>query len=163
MENNILVAGCSTQRGTKIIKFLQHKGFNVFGVDRYFVGALKSFFRMDMRHKESMKMAITIAKPTVVIFCPAEQIGQIDYNYPAFSSVIVSTCEAKVKKLVLCLDDIYLSPKSVNEISQLAMYYLTDVFKNEFGMEILVITQKGNLLKEIKQFVLEKGGDINVT
>lgn len=158
MENNILIAGCSTKRGIKITKFLKNKGYTLFGVDRNTMAEplVSRFFRMDMRHKDNMGLIMTIAKPTTLIFCP-DIVGIVDYNYTAFAGVLNAGTDAGVKKIVLCLDDIYAQPKNPNEISQTSMNSLLSYSKIKHNLETLVITNKSNLLKEIKEFV--KDGD----
>ncbi|MEK6881608.1 MAG: NAD-dependent epimerase/dehydratase family protein, partial [Nanoarchaeota archaeon] len=87
--HNILIAGGATVRGLKISKFLQRKGYAVFGVDRYQPSDLyvKKFFRMDMRHIDNMALIMTIVKPTVLVFCP-ETVTPTYNSYLSFSGVL---------------------------------------------------------------------------
>ncbi len=154
MNNTILIAGGATQRGAKIGRFLRNKGYNVFGVDRTHTDkpVFARFFRMDMRHPESIALVMSIVKPTILIFCP-EKVVQRDYSYPAYTTVLDTAGKAGVKKVILCLDTIVEKPKTFDEISQLALYQTTNVLQDEYKFESLIITEKDNLLREIKEFV----------
>lgn len=160
MENNsILLAGYATKRGIKIARFLSHKGYAVFGMDRHEPLTTKDafrFFRMGMNNKEAIKLAMIVSKPQAVIFCP-DTVDKIDYNYLSYSNVLSAIVENNIKKIVLCLDEICDKPKTINELSQLAMYYMTDIVKNESALDSLVITNQSNLLKEIKHFLGAQG------
>ena len=158
MENNILIAGSCTTRGIKVSKFLQRKGFDIFGVDRHHATELfvKKFFRMDMRHQDNMELVMTIVKPSVVIFCP-EKVTPTYNSYISFSGVLGAALNAGVSNIALCLDQVYDMPKDANEIAQLSMYHLLNVYKASHNLNTLVITDSSNLLKEIKIFVQPKG------
>lgn len=157
MENNILIAGACTTRGIKLSKFLQRKGYSVFGVDRYQPTTLlvKKFFRMDMRHQDNMALIMAIVKPNILVFCP-EAVTPTYNSYISFSGVLGASIKAGVKNVVLCLDDIYDLPKDINQIAQLSMYHLLNVYKIQNSLDTLIITDHSNLLKEIKKFVTPK-------
>lgn len=159
MENkNILLTGCFAYQGKIIAKFLQNKGFLVYGVGRYMPKDLSvsRFFKVDTRHEGSMQLVMGIASPSSVIFCH-EPVVNIDYSYPAYSGLLFFIDDTRVKKLILCIDDIYETPKNPNEASQLALYWLTQVYKDTHNVDVLVVTKRNNLLKEIKRFLMGTG------
>lgn len=162
MANNILIAGVCTPRGIKVAKFLTRKGYNVYGVDRHqpVENLVKKFFRMDMRHQDNMELIMTIVKPTTLIFCP-EAVSNTNNSYISFSGVLMSALKNGVRRVALCLDNLPDKPTNPEEISQNAMYQLLDVFKDEYQLETCVVTDKENLLKEIKEFVKIEGGEQN--
>ncbi len=161
MENNILIAGACTLRGVKLAKFLTRKGHNVYGVDRHqpIDQIVKKFFRMDMRHQDNMELIMTIVKPTTLIFCP-EAVSNANNSYISFSGVLGSALKAGVRRVALCVDSIPEKPTNPDEISQVAMYQLLDVFKDEYQLETCVVTDKENLLKEMKEFCKIEGGEL---
>ena len=112
-----------------------------------------------MRHKESMKLVMSIIKPSTIIFCH-EPVADIDYTYPSYSGLLFSISK-EVKKLILCIDNVYEKPQNPNEVSQLACYWLTQIYKEKYGIDSLVVTKEKNLLKEIKKFIVKtEGGGI---
>ncbi len=161
MENNILIAGVGTVRGIKLAKFLTRKGHNVYGVDRHqpMDQIVKKFFRMDMRHQDNMELIMTIVKPTTLVFCP-ESVSPTYNSYISFSGVLGAAMKAGVKRVALCLDDIFENPKDVDQVAQLAMSELLGVYVFKNVIESLIITKKSNLLKEMKEFCKTEGGEL---
>lgn len=164
MENkNILVAGCSTKKGIKIAKFLKDRGFIVYGLDRFLDSHLKvfRFFKIDMRHVESMGLMLSIANPKFIIFCP-DEILQIDYSYPSYLGLLNAMTNNGIKNIILCLNNVDYNPKTLTDVSHLAMYHLTNIFINDHKLNTRILLKGDNLLKEIKRFVTsreEKDGE----
>lgn len=160
--NNILVAGCTNSRGFKLAKFLLNRGFSVFGVDRFTneeVEKAVRYFRIDLRHPQSMGLVMEVAKPTTIIFCPDINLGRdsftnIDYSYIAYLNLLMKAVEYKVENVVLCLDEVKETPETPIELTQLSLKLMTDIFSKHAGFETLLITRESNLLKEIKRFLL---------
>lgn len=155
MENkNILIVGFINKKAKKIADFLKRKAFSVYAMDRIVPFELKveQFYRIDPRYKDNIKLVIGMTQPEVIIFCP-EEVVAVDYSYPTSLALFPTLLESNVKKLVVCLDDIVREPKTVNEVSQLAIYCLTDIYTNNFQLDTMVVTNKDNLLKKVKRFV----------
>ena len=166
MNNNVVIAGCSSNKGTKLAKFLTNKGFTVYGVDRFSNNSIEGFarfFRIDLRHKDSMGLVMAIGKPNTVIFCGEtahinNSFEVLDQSYCAYLNFLISVIIQGVKKIVLCIEDVYAQPTSPFEVSQNALSEVTWLFKKKYNLEILIITKKQNLLREVKDFIL-KGGE----
>ena len=105
-----------------------------------------------MRHQDNMALVMTIVKPNIIIFCP-EAVTPTYNSYISFSGVLGAAIVAGVQNIALCLDQIPEAPKDVNEIAQLSMYHLLNVYKIQNKLNTLVITDNNNMLKEIKKFV----------
>ncbi len=162
--NNVLVAGCTNSRGFKLTKFLINRGFSVFGVDRFLndeVGKSVRYFRIDLRHPQSMDLVMQVAKPTTVIFCPdinlnRDSFTNIDYSYIAYLNLLMCSAKFNVKNLILCVDEIKTDPKTPMELTQLSLKIMTDIFSSHENFKSLVITKESNLLKEVKKFLLSE-------
>lgn len=166
MNNNVVIAGCSSNRGTKLAKFLTDRGFTVYGVDRFSNDSIEGFarfFRIDLRHKDSMRLVMSIGQPDTAIFCGEtahinNSFEVLDQSYPAYLNFLINVVMQKVKRIVLCIETIYIKPVTPFEVSQNALSQLTGVFSKQYNLESIIITNKENLLREIKDFIL-KGGE----
>lgn len=160
--NNILVAGCTNSRGFKLTKFLLNRGFSVFGVDRFHndeVEQVVRYFRIDLRHPQSMELVMEVAKPTTVVFCPDINVSRdsftnIDYSYIAYLNLLMNCVKFNVENIILCIDEVKENPETPAELTQLSLSLMTNIFSKKAGLQNLIITRESNLLKEIKRFLL---------
>ena len=118
MNSNVVIAGCSSNKGTKLAKFLTNRGLTIYGVDRFHNDSIEGFdrfFRIDLRHKDSMRLVMSIGQPSVAIFCGEtghinNSFEVLDQNYAAYLNFLISCIIQGVKKIVLCIEDVYEEP-----------------------------------------------------
>lgn len=165
--NRILVAGCSNSKGSKISKFLTNKGYMVFGVDKFVTDNIASFirfFRIDLRQADGMRLVFLVAKPDTIIYCAdymqnKDSFQVIEYNYTSYLNFLICGMEKNVKKVILCVENIVSKPETPYDVTQLALRQLTEVFEEKYKTSSLIIDNEVNLLKSIKKFLSEGGGE----
>ena len=109
--NNILIANFLNYKAIKIGKFLKNKGYHVFGIDKFENEDSKladRFFKVDLRHRESLELVFTVVKPDVIIFCMDNirnnGFDYVDYSYPTYMNILSTAIRFGIKKVILSLE-----------------------------------------------------------
>lgn len=164
MENpaeKILVLGASGNKGKKVAEFLKNRGFLVFGADKIAdeedVKNVGRFFRLNLRHKDSLWLMFSVVKPEVLIYVA---ISPQEENYSTFLVVISKATEFKVKKIALILKNFTDSDSwginNLYELSQKAMIEALKIISRQYKIDYKIINENDNLLKELKKFLQGK-------
>lgn len=157
----ILVANSLSNKGEKIVRFLRNLDFLVVGVDKWEEkekNGASSFFRVNLKHPDSVKLVYTLTQPTTIVYpwIPIQDgLLYPDYSSIEFFNLVTIGVKRGVKKVILCLD-INLTAETSVEMQQLLLHSMIYDFAAKLGIEFLVVTSNDNLLKSIKRFL--KGG-----
>lgn len=161
----ILVANSLSNKGEKIVRFLRNLDFLVVGVDKWEEdekNGASSFFRVNLKHPDSVKLVYTLIQPTVIVYpwIPIkESLLYPDYSAIELFNLITIGVKRGVNKVILCLDVDNNVEKmgTVEDIQQLLLQVILRNFRKEFDFEYQIITSQDNLLKSIKKYL--RGGE----
>lgn len=167
MEDVILVANSLSSKGRKIVTFLKNNGRTVYGVDRFESpqdNPADKYFRLDLRHKESVTLLANICKPQVVIYCwdkpnEADEFTTIDYAPIALNNLLVNLVSDLTDKVILCVEKDGYGNGYPSQATEAHLITLTEAFIRELKIGGRIITNEENLLKTIKQEIKLEGGD----
>lgn len=163
--DKVLVVNSSGSKGEKIVRFLQNQGYFVFGVDRY-EGKTENqpnkFLRIDIRHKESVKLLSLIFQPDILVFCwdgnKEHEFKEIDYSYIGFFNLLVHLVTNTTRQIILCVNEVSQNCVLPSQVTQQALCNLQSVFAQNYQIPASVISDQDNLLKSIKKLISLKGG-----
>jgi nucleoside-diphosphate-sugar epimerase len=158
-----LVVGLTTEKGFKISEFLISRGVLVYGVDNKqgsqggTIKNISRIFKLNPRHKDSMWLMFEIAKPDTIIYCMADGKGPA-WDYVSFLNILYAAIERGVSKVVLVINEnLPLEhPETIQDAETIAMCLATKIIAKDGKFEYVIITEKDNLFKTIKKFLLKE-------
>ena len=154
----ILVVNAMGYQGYKVTNFLNNQGHNVIAVDRYFQedkNKANKFFKLDLKHKDSVKLLSELCKPEILVFC-AEQNSD-EYRDVVMLNNITGNIDT-LKSLILSLDYVPTKVDNLNDLIRYNLVTLIRFYSIRNDANELIITSSDNLLKSIKSFLLRGGG-----
>ena len=163
MPDSILVTGAMGFQGSKIVQFLRSRDYSVIGVDKYLDEAKNhatQFFKLDLKHRDSVRLLTEICKPIVVIYCPDEQHFEdefVDFSNLTFINLMMNVDKTILKGLGVCLNSLVVNPLEMTTLDSLYTFntlFITDYFAKKYKLEKMLITKNDNLLKDIKRLVV---------
>ena len=166
----ILVTGAMSFQGSKIIQFLRSRDYNVIGVDKYINedrNHATRFFKLDLKHRDSVRLLVDICKPTIVIYCyeNTEQEEFVDFNAITFANLMINIDKDTLKEIVLCIDTLPEDPMiSMKNIYKQNLLNLQHYFSHKYDINVTTILEEDNLLKCVKKVITPYsggGGEIN--
>lgn len=163
----VLVTNSLSAKGRKIVTYLKNNGKTVYGVDRYESpddNPADRYFKLDLRHKESVTLLANICKPNVVIFCwdkpdEKDEFTTIDYAPIALNNILINLVTDLTDKVILCVEKDGYGNCYPSQATEAHLITLTEAFTREYKIGGRIITNEENLLKTIKQEIKLEGGE----
>ena len=154
-NNNILIVSFLNKKSKMIANFLEKRNFSVSVMDRVIPSNLGKiqFFRIDTRHKENIKLVLSMVRPSVIVFCPEEVTG-----YSTCTALFPAMAESSNRNIIVCLDYIAPDPKTVKEAFQWIINTLAEIYTDEYSLNTQILTDSDNLLKKTKFFINQTKG-----